>query len=208
MILLDSKCYPLLDNAATSIISFWKSTRKILAASKSIFQKLSGGSLDLKRANDEVDLTQAKEDEELLPPSKRARTDSGSKTLDEVFEKVDKIESKFTFISLLIKAFECVVCKAVMSKPMVSTCCQRIVGCCVCVQRWISGHNRCPHCSADTGLGQLKELKGLEEMLTAAKVLNGDSDMQESVYEQHPQYESIEESSDDDFETPRIRLNV
>ena len=35
VILLDSKCYPLLDNAATSVISFWKSTRKILAASQS-----------------------------------------------------------------------------------------------------------------------------------------------------------------------------
>ena len=58
VILLDSKYYPLLDNAATSIISFWKSTRKILAASKSILQKLSVGSLDLKRDNDEVDLTQ------------------------------------------------------------------------------------------------------------------------------------------------------
>lgn len=88
---------------------------------------------------------------------------------------------------------------------MVSSCCQRIVGCCVCVQRWISSNNRCPHCSANTNLGQLKELKGLEEMLTAAMVLNGE--VQES--EQHPEYSSIhEESSDDDFETPRVRLNM
>ena len=86
---------------------------------------------------------------------------------------------------------------------MVSTCCQRVVGCCVCVQRWISRRNRCPHCSADKGLAQLKELKGLE-MLTAARVLNGDSEVHESVSEQHPQYELIEESSDDDFATPRI----
>ena len=50
--------------------------------------------------------------------------------------------------------------------------------------------------------------KGLEEMLTAARVLNGDSEVQESVCEQHPQCESIKESGHDDFETPRIRLNV
>ena len=35
VILLDSKCYPLLDNSVTTSIDFWKSTRKILAASKS-----------------------------------------------------------------------------------------------------------------------------------------------------------------------------
>ena len=126
--------------------------------------------------------------------------------LDDVCLKVDKIDTKFIFIGALTKALECVVCKGVMTKPMISTCCQRLVGCCVCVQRWISRNNRCPHCSADTGMGQLKELKGLEEMLTAARVLNEDSEVQGS--EQHPEY--YEESSDDDFETPRprIRLNM
>ena len=96
VIMLDNKCYPLLDNAATSIISFWKSTM-ILAASKSIFQKLSGSSLELKRANDKVDLTQRRMKSCHHQPSKHPRTTSG---LDEVFEKVHKIESRFTFISL------------------------------------------------------------------------------------------------------------
>ena len=87
---------------------------------------------------------------------------------------------------------------------MVSSCYQRVVGCCVCVQRWISSNNRCPHCSANTSLSQLKELK-LEEMLTAAMVLNGE--MQKS--KQHPEYSSIhEESSDDNFEIPHVRLNM
>ena len=102
VILLDSKCYPLLDNAATSVVSFWRSTRKILAASKSIFQKVSGGSVDLKRARDEIDLTQTDEDEELSPPSKRLCATTATKTLDDVFVKVEKIESKFTFISAFL----------------------------------------------------------------------------------------------------------
>ena len=38
VILLDSKCYPLLDNSVTTSIDFWKSTRKILAASKSSYE--------------------------------------------------------------------------------------------------------------------------------------------------------------------------
>ena len=83
VVLLDSKCYPLLDNVTTSNISFWKSTRKILTASKSNFQKLSGASVDLKRAKDEINLTQVDdhEDEELSPPNKRPCV---TKTLDEV----------------------------------------------------------------------------------------------------------------------------
>ena len=71
------------------------------------------------------------------------------------------------------------------------------------MKRWISRNNRCPHCSADTGVDELKELKGLE-MLTAASVLNEDSEVQGS--EQHPQY--YEESSDNDFEIPRSRMHL
>ena len=82
---------------------------------------------------------------------------------------------------------------------------QRLVGCCACVQSWISRNNRCPRCSADTDMGQFEELKELEEMLTT-RVLNEDSEVQGS--EQHPEY--YEESTDNDFETPRpcIRLNM
>ena len=42
VILLDSKCYPLLDNEATSCMDFLRSTRKILATSKSQYEKLTG----------------------------------------------------------------------------------------------------------------------------------------------------------------------
>ena len=37
VILLDSKCYPLLENESTSGETFWRSTRKVQAASRSIY---------------------------------------------------------------------------------------------------------------------------------------------------------------------------
>ena len=40
--LLDSKGYPLLSNESTSGESFWKSTRKILAANKKLYKKVTG----------------------------------------------------------------------------------------------------------------------------------------------------------------------
>ena len=41
-VLLDCQCYPLMSNESTSGIDFWKSTRKILAASKSLYEKVTG----------------------------------------------------------------------------------------------------------------------------------------------------------------------
>ena len=42
VILLDSKCYPLLDNSVTTSIDFWKLARKIMAASKSSYEEITG----------------------------------------------------------------------------------------------------------------------------------------------------------------------
>ena len=42
VVLLDSKCFPLLANESTSGVDFWKSTRKVLAASKAVFEQHNG----------------------------------------------------------------------------------------------------------------------------------------------------------------------
>ena len=42
VVFLDSKCYPILHNDATTVLEYWKSTRKILAASKAAYEKLTG----------------------------------------------------------------------------------------------------------------------------------------------------------------------
>ena len=46
VVLLDSKCFPLLGNEGTSG-DFWKGSRKILAASKSHHEKCTGQSVDM-----------------------------------------------------------------------------------------------------------------------------------------------------------------
>ena len=42
VILLDSKYYPLLENGSTSGETFWRSTRKVLAANRAVYNKLTG----------------------------------------------------------------------------------------------------------------------------------------------------------------------
>ena len=42
VVLLDCKLFPLIENEAMSCPDFWKSTRKIIAASRSMYEKLVG----------------------------------------------------------------------------------------------------------------------------------------------------------------------
>ena len=44
VILLDSKCYPILENESTSSECFWKTSRKILVANRDNYDKLTGQS--------------------------------------------------------------------------------------------------------------------------------------------------------------------
>ena len=94
VILLDSKCYPLLTNEDTSSEDFWKSTRKIIAAPKQAYEKLGGVSAD-------TDWFKECDQEEYKPPQKKYRCKGKGKRkmeenveekLDEVMKKLDRID--------------------------------------------------------------------------------------------------------------------
>ena len=62
-----SKLYPVTDNESTSGPEFWRSTRKIIAASRASYEKLVGMSVgdELSQLYDNVVITE--------PPSKRVK---------------------------------------------------------------------------------------------------------------------------------------
>ena len=158
VILLDSKCYPLLDNDATSTLEFWKSTRKILAASKVSYNKLTNKPVT------NIDLTG---NDEPLP--KRQCSDD-SDLLKEVLDRTKKLEKGFDFLSSLAQTFECLICKGICKKPIIAAnCCQRIVGCDTCVSRWSETSDFCPHCS--TSGFQCLQLKGMDNTLVFASCI-------------------------------------
>lgn len=66
VILLDSKLFPILNNDATSGVDFWKSTRKVIAASRSTYESLVGIT-----AGEE--LKQVEDNAIEVPPSKKAK---------------------------------------------------------------------------------------------------------------------------------------
>lgn len=61
-------------NSTTTTFEFWKSNPKILAASYSLYNKLTGSSASVNRAKSEIDLTVSDEDVD-SPPTKCHKLD-------------------------------------------------------------------------------------------------------------------------------------
>ena len=131
---LDSKCYPLLENDSTSVESFWRGTRKVLAANRAIYGKLTGQCTDLQKAS--VDLTGEDSDASSvgIPPTlKRPCRDSLPLAIEEKLDKivrgVSSVERLMTLMGNLQQTFRCVLCHGTVTSPVVAKCCGRIVGC-------------------------------------------------------------------------------
>ena len=90
VVLLGSKCYPLAQNESTSYESFWKSSRKNLAANKSLYDKVSGQSTNVGRAS--IDLTKGDTSEE---------SDSSGSSQLEPATKHPRLSSSLTAIAKL-----------------------------------------------------------------------------------------------------------
>ena len=156
VVLLDSKGYPLLDNNSTSGESFWKSTRKILAANKQLYRKVTGQNTNIERASIDLTKDDSSDDSDiLLPPVKLRKCEFGDSSVVLIADKIEDISKQvsglaesITFIQNMQHSLECVVCKGLVRSPIVSKCCGRVIGCKRCVKRWLDIHATCPHCSS------------------------------------------------------------
>ena len=155
IVLLDSKIYPLLDNESTTGESFWKSTRKILAANKQLCRKVTGQNTDIERASIDLTKEDSSDDSDILLPSVKRRKcancgDSSTiaDKIEDTFKQVSGLAESITFMQNMQRSLECVVCKGLVKSPIVSKCCGRVIGCKRCVRRWLDVHATCPHCSS------------------------------------------------------------
>ena len=191
-VVLDSKCYPLMSNEATTGVEFWKSTRKILAASKSVFRKLTDRNTD--------NVSVIIEQDSGGPPQKKRRIEvpkpdlvDSHQELKLILEKLSKIESQLGFLGELSHSLDCSICKSVALKPVVSPCCQRVIGCEVCVSKWLNTNTRCPLCRASDTVGSRFPLKGFDHAITLMKAVNAEK-------AETPSETAAETNSDSDFE--------
>ena len=193
--LLDSKCFPIMENEATNAVDFWKSNRKILAASSTLYSKLTGSSTNPDRAKGEIDLTCSEDELFEFPVSKRPRMSS---KLDQILDGVKTLKSRGEVFDKITNIYECVVCKDVVRKPQFGPCCKRIVGCQQCIERWCEDHDTCPHCSSQGVATSYIDVRGMDEMLSILRMCSRHSTS--NVQSRAP----TNDSSDSDFEFPAV----
>ena len=140
VILLDCKCYPLPSSPVTCCVDFWKGSRKIFAASKSLYNQL----------NDD-DFT------EIPEPKKRKHGEAL------ILKKLEILENRVTTPVEIRKALSCNICQGIASPPVVYSCCQRVVACDKCNQTWRKDNDRCPLCNTSTPI--FFELRGFDDVI-------------------------------------------
>ena len=116
-ILLDSKLYPLIVNDSTSGLDYWKSSRKIIATSRTVYEKIVGKSPaeELSQVDEEVVIVK--------PLVKKVRIALDDGDMLESIEKtvtnpilacsenaVSCVNQKLVFMDDLKKGFECIIC--------------------------------------------------------------------------------------------------
>lgn len=202
VVLLDSKCYPVLHITSTVEFDFWKSSRKILAASKACFEKLTG-----KPFSGTIDISAHEAAAEGPPVKRKCSSGEHSKALSDKVEKVcatvEKIGKQMEFLKLFAKVFECIICRDIAKKPIVANCCQHLLGCQACVAKWFDESGNCPHCASSLNLARRIELKGMDEMLQLASLICEQKDHGNTESTSTPPAIS---DSDSDFEPPPTRF--
>ena len=196
VILLDSKLYPLIESEATSGFDYWKSTRKIIATSRTVYEKLIGKSPaeEIKQVDEDVVVVDH-------PRKKIKLTSDGDDVviltkLEEVEKAVREINEKLGFLGELKKAFECIICRLPSESPVVTMCCQRVVGCDECVKKWREAHSRCPLCSVEGRMRECFNLKGVDGVTGLFRV----GDDRESAIDDGDPIISISEDSANEFD--------
>lgn len=96
--------------------------------------------------------------------------------LEEISEKLDKltetVEANNLSCRSITENFQCCICMKIAQPLTVSGCCQRLLGCESCVERWFERDNRCPVCKNVDGRDKHFVLKGVEDFAVLISKLN------------------------------------
>ncbi len=184
VILLDSKCYPLPSSPATSGFDFWKGTRKVLAASKSLYSQLS-----------DDDVT-----EDTPQPKKQKQGEAL------ILKMLEILENRVSAPIEVRKALQCSICHGVASPPVVYSCCQRVVACTGCNRTWRRDNDRCPLCntspSASTHFFELRGFDDVTRLLSGESSKGSDGAAEHSADAHNPNIAADTDSSEE-FEPMR-----
>ncbi|XP_065125948.1 uncharacterized protein [Paramisgurnus dabryanus] len=75
----------------------------------------------------------------------------------------------------LKQAFTCLVCRDIISEPVLSECCRSLVGCRGCIEQWASTSNQCVKCRSEFSMNNIIRVVGLSAVLDVVKELESRS---------------------------------
>ena len=108
---------------------------------------------------------------------------------------VARISENLVFVDKSKKALACIVCRLPSNSPVVSSCCQRVVGCGPCLNRWCYANSRCPLCSVSSTSSTRFALKGIDGITGIFRVgddrkilTNSTSDHSSNEFEELPSF--------------------
>ena len=121
--------------------------------------------MDLTQDEDDYDSEDDEAQGPMPPSAKRRKTDE--KELQSIHQALAKIQQMIRPDGTLWRVqsiFECVISRNIMDSPLFSPCCNRILGCRVCLHNWFAHSPTCPDCKQGVTTTEWLEVKGLQEM--------------------------------------------
>ncbi|XP_051279260.1 uncharacterized protein LOC127376411 [Dicentrarchus labrax] len=171
-ILTDGQGNKILDSEGTRGSAFWKqNARKVFAVQEEHFLQLQASKKRRLSRREDTGLEGVFDRIEEVVLAAQGLQEV-STTMKELMEFANS--NRRTTLSLteaqaeaIRDAFACIVCKSPVVEPMVSSCCQSLVGCRSCIEEWQRNSAFCPKCRADGFGDNIQRLNGLSDALAA-----------------------------------------
>ncbi|XP_049334413.1 uncharacterized protein LOC111197401 [Astyanax mexicanus] len=171
-VLTDGQGNKILDSEGTRGSAFWKqNARKVFAVKEEdLLQLQASKKRRLSRREDtSLDYIFDQIEEVVLAAQGLKGVSSTIKELQELANSNRRTDVCLTEAqaAAVRDGFACVICRSVMADPMVSSCCQSLIGCRICIEEWQKTSAICPKCRADEFSVNAHRLNGLSDALDA-----------------------------------------
>ncbi|XP_034031122.1 uncharacterized protein LOC117514662 [Thalassophryne amazonica] len=172
IVLTDGQGNKIVDSEGTRGSSYWKqSAKKVFALKESLFQQLQGRKRRRLSRADETGLSETldKIEEVVLAAQGLQDVITTIKSLTELAHSNRMLTVTLTEAqaAAVKAAFTCVICRGTVDDPMVTSCCNSIVACRICLEQWKNNSEFCPKCQASGIDVNMQRLIGLSEVFTA-----------------------------------------
>ncbi|XP_072564080.1 uncharacterized protein [Paramormyrops kingsleyae] len=170
VILTDGQGNKILETEGTRGSAFWRqNARKVLAVKVEDFLQLQGNKKRrLSRRDDNgLDAVFDKIEEVVLASQGLQEVSTTMKELMELASSNRRVSLAAAEAATIKDAFACLICKGPLVEPIVSSCCQSLVGCRSCIDECKRNSVFCPKCRADDFHMNTQRLTGLSDALAA-----------------------------------------